>query len=82
VIDGRKDMTRLVERKSIIVTGGGGAGYRDEPNAVDDLAKTRAILCRVSTPRDLVGATTFLASEKSNYIAGQNLVVDGGVGMV
>jgi meso-butanediol dehydrogenase / (S,S)-butanediol dehydrogenase / diacetyl reductase len=59
-----------------------GAGYRDEPNAVDELAKTRAILGRVSTPRDLVGATTFLASEKSNYITGQNLMVDGGVRMV
>jgi meso-butanediol dehydrogenase/(S,S)-butanediol dehydrogenase/diacetyl reductase len=58
------------------------AGYRDEPNAVDELAKTRAILGRVSTPRDLVGATTFLASEKSNYITGQNLMVDGGARMV
>ena len=36
------------------------AGYRDEPNAVDHLAKTKAILGRVSTPDDLVGATTFL----------------------
>jgi meso-butanediol dehydrogenase/(S,S)-butanediol dehydrogenase/diacetyl reductase len=27
------------------------AGYRDEPNAVDHLAKTKAILGRVSTPR-------------------------------
>jgi meso-butanediol dehydrogenase/(S,S)-butanediol dehydrogenase/diacetyl reductase len=58
------------------------AGYRDEPNAVDEFAKTRAILGRVSTPRDLVGATTFLASEKSNYITGQNLMVDGGVRMI
>jgi len=58
------------------------AGYRDEPNAVDELAKTRAILGRVSTPRDLVGATTFLASEKSDYITGQNLMVDGGVRLV
>jgi meso-butanediol dehydrogenase / (S,S)-butanediol dehydrogenase / diacetyl reductase len=58
------------------------AGYRDEPNAVDELAKNRAILGRVSTPHDLVGATTFLASEKSNYITGQNLMVDGGVRMV
>ena len=37
-----------------------GAGYRDEPNAVEELAKTKAILGRVSRRRDLVGATTFL----------------------
>jgi meso-butanediol dehydrogenase / (S,S)-butanediol dehydrogenase / diacetyl reductase len=58
------------------------AGYRDEPNAVDELAKNKAILGRVSTPADLIGATTFLASERSNYITGQNLMVDGGVRMV
>jgi meso-butanediol dehydrogenase / (S,S)-butanediol dehydrogenase / diacetyl reductase len=59
-----------------------GAGYRDEPNAVDDLAKKKAILGRVSTPDDLVGATTFLASSGSDYITGQNLMVDGGVRMI
>jgi meso-butanediol dehydrogenase / (S,S)-butanediol dehydrogenase / diacetyl reductase len=58
------------------------AGYRDEPNAVDHLAKTKAILGRVSTPDDLVGATTFLASSRSNYITGQNLMVDGGVRLI
>ena len=58
------------------------AGYRDEPNAVDHLAKTKAILGRVSTPHDLVGATTFLASSRSDYITGQNLMVDGGVRLI
>ncbi len=58
------------------------AGYRDEPNAVDHLAKTKAILGRVSTPDDLVGATTFLASSRSDYITGQNLMVDGGVRLI
>jgi meso-butanediol dehydrogenase/(S,S)-butanediol dehydrogenase/diacetyl reductase len=58
------------------------AGYRDEPNAVDELAKTRAILGRASTPQDLVGATTFLASSRSDYITGQNLMVEGGVRMI
>jgi meso-butanediol dehydrogenase / (S,S)-butanediol dehydrogenase / diacetyl reductase len=58
------------------------AGYREEPNAVDDLAKERAILGRASTPADLVGATTFLASSKSDYITGQNLMVDGGVRLI
>jgi meso-butanediol dehydrogenase / (S,S)-butanediol dehydrogenase / diacetyl reductase len=36
------------------------AGYRDEPNAVDHLAKTKAILGRVSTPDDLVGGAAGL----------------------
>src|SRR6201996_5223339 len=58
------------------------AGYRDEPNAVEELARNKAILKRVSTPEDLVGATTFLASDRSNYMTGQNLMVDGGVRLI
>src|SRR5262249_39100293 len=58
------------------------AGYRDEPNAVDHLAKTKAIPGHVSTPDDLVGATTFLDSSRSDYITGQNLRVDGGVRLI
>jgi meso-butanediol dehydrogenase / (S,S)-butanediol dehydrogenase / diacetyl reductase len=58
------------------------SGMRNEPNAVDALAAERAILRRASTPQDLVGATTFLASAKSDYITGQNLMVDGGVRLI
>jgi meso-butanediol dehydrogenase / (S,S)-butanediol dehydrogenase / diacetyl reductase len=58
------------------------SGMRNEPNAVDALAEERAILRRASTPQDLVGATTFLASGKSDYITGQNLMVDGGVRLI
>ncbi len=58
------------------------SGMRNEPNAVDALAEERAILRRASTPQDLVGATTFLASAKSDYITGQNLMVDGGVRLI
>lgn len=33
---------------------------------------------RFGTPQDLVGITLFLASEASNYVTGQTLIVDGG----
>lgn len=36
-------------------------------------------LRRLGEPRDLVGAALFLASAASDFVTGQNLVVDGGV---
>lgn len=33
---------------------------------------------RVQTPDDLVGAVIFLCSPMSDFVTGQNLVVDGG----
>ena len=35
-------------------------------------------LGRIGNPKDLIGPIVFLASKDSNYITGQNLVVDGG----
>jgi meso-butanediol dehydrogenase/(S,S)-butanediol dehydrogenase/diacetyl reductase len=55
------------------------AGIRSERGLVDHLAKAKAVLGRVSTPNDLTGTTTFLASSRSDYITGHNLLVDGGV---
>lgn len=55
------------------------AGIVDRPGIVDGLAEEKAVLGRVSTPQDLVGTTTFLASSRSDYITGHNLLVDGGI---
>jgi len=36
-------------------------------------------LRRLGEPRDVVGAALFLASSASDFVTGQNLIVDGGV---
>lgn len=38
----------------------------------------KTALKRIGEPEDLAGAFVFLASDTSNYITGQNIVVDGG----
>ena len=38
----------------------------------------RTSLKRIGKPQDLSGAFVFLASESSNYITGQNIIIDGG----
>ncbi len=49
--------------------------------AVGDVAKydvSRTPLGRLEQPRDLLGAVIFLASDDSDFITGQTLLVDGG----
>jgi meso-butanediol dehydrogenase/(S,S)-butanediol dehydrogenase/diacetyl reductase len=36
-------------------------------------------LGRGETPQDVAGLVSFLASEKSDYITGQTIIVDGGI---
>ena len=40
--------------------------------------KKRMIIRRWGSPKDLFGVIEFLISEKSSYITGQDIVVDGG----
>jgi meso-butanediol dehydrogenase / (S,S)-butanediol dehydrogenase / diacetyl reductase len=41
-----------------------------------------ALVRRYSTPRDIVGVTTFHASSGSDYITGQTVMVDGGTVLI
>lgn len=43
-----------------------------------DALKSKTCLNRIGNPEDLAGAFVFLASEASNFITGQNIIVDGG----
>jgi NAD(P)-dependent dehydrogenase (short-subunit alcohol dehydrogenase family) len=56
----------------------------DNPNwrraAADATVKSRA-LQREQAPEDLVGALLYLASDDSNFMTGQTIVVDGGAVM-
>lgn len=59
-------------------------GFTDSPAArsvIDDIAKydvSRTPLGRLGKPEDLAGAAIFFASDDSNFITGQVLLVDGG----
>lgn len=44
---------------------------------INDLA-AKTCLNRIGQPEDLAGAFVFLASDTSNYVTGQNIIVDGG----
>ena len=41
----------------------------------------RIPLGRIGRPEDIVGAVLFLASDQSDYITGQTLLIDGGLGI-
>ena len=57
-------------------------GITAEPDqAINDFS-TDILLGRYSTPRDIVGVTTFLASSDSDYITGQTVMVDGGMVLI
>lgn len=57
-------------------------GISSKPDqAINDFS-TDILLGRYSTPRDIVGVTTFLASSDSDYITGQTVMVDGGMVLI
>ncbi len=50
---------------------------QDNQEFINQLAQ-KTVLGRIGQPEELAGIFTFLSSEASNYITGQNFVVDGG----
>jgi NAD(P)-dependent dehydrogenase (short-subunit alcohol dehydrogenase family) len=50
---------------------------QEKSGFIEELEK-RTCLGRIGTPEDLAGAFVFLASDASNFITGQNILVDGG----
>jgi len=55
-----------------------GGIYREQPASFVTKFEARTPLGRMATEDDIVGPIVFLASDISDYITGQNLVVDGG----
>lgn len=59
-----------------------GASQPDQPRTAAEETKKQTIamipLSRMGQPEDIANAVVFLASEKSDYITGQVIVVDGG----
>ncbi len=57
-------------------------GVTSKPNeAVDGFAEG-ILLGRASTPGDIVGVTSFLASAASDYMTGQTVMIDGGMVLI
>lgn len=51
----------------------------DLPEKVLDLMKSKTPLGRMGTPEDITNGVEFLASDKSSFITGQVLKIDGGL---
>jgi len=54
------------------------AGNTQKPGEAIQGAASNTIVGRPSTPQDIVGTTTFLASDESDMMTGQNIAIDGG----
>jgi len=54
------------------------AGNTSEPGEAIKGAASNTVVGRPSTPQDIVGTTTFLASDESDMMTGQCVAIDGG----
>ena len=57
-------------------------GLTSKPEQAINEFSQSILLGRVSAPKDIAGVTTFLASDASDYITGQTMMVDGGMVLI
>jgi len=57
-------------------------GLTSKPEQAINEFSHSILLGRVSVPKDIVGATSFLASSGSDYMTGQSVMVDGGMVLI
>lgn len=55
--------------------------FEKEGQSMDTLAETMILMKKLSTPDDVVGTAAFLASDESDYMTGQLIMIDGGIVM-
>jgi meso-butanediol dehydrogenase/(S,S)-butanediol dehydrogenase/diacetyl reductase len=57
-------------------------GAAERPGQAMEEFSSEILKGRVATPKDITGTTTFLASEDSDYMTGQIVMIDGGMTLV
>ena len=57
-------------------------GLTEKPQQAINEFSQSILLGRVSLPKDIAGVTTFLASDASDYVTGQTVMVDGGMVLI
>ncbi|MDQ0317813.1 SDR family NAD(P)-dependent oxidoreductase [Amorphus orientalis] len=53
--------------------------FEEEGQSMDHLAQTMILMKELSTPDDVKGTAAFLASDESDYMTGQLIMIDGGM---
>jgi len=55
-----------------------GGVFRNQPKVFVERYSVKTPLERMATEEDFIGVVAFLASDMSQYLTGQNIIVDGG----
>ncbi len=58
-----------------------GGVFRNQPEAFVERYADRTPLRRMATEQDIRGIIAYLATDLSEYVTGQNIVIDGGWGL-